>query len=255
MLHGADGYVMSKSRGNVVLPEEVSKKYGIDTARLFLVSTASPDKDVEWSEKGIEGSFKFVNKIINYFNGFSPSKSSKRAESKINKGIKEITECLGDFKYNLAVIRLRDVFDVLSEERVSKKDIESFLKLLSVFCPHICEELWERIGNKPFISMEKWPVCNEGKIDEDLEKQDLIVSSSVSDVMNIIKIVREKEKREPKKVYLYVVPSEVPIYDKGKLERRIGKEVHIFASNYKEKHDPEGKAKKAKPGKPGIYVE
>jgi leucyl-tRNA synthetase len=73
MLHGEDGFVMSKSRGNVVLPEEISKKYGIDTARFFLVSIASPDKDIEWSKKGIEGSFRFINKVMNYKPKFSIS--------------------------------------------------------------------------------------------------------------------------------------------------------------------------------------
>jgi len=75
MLHGQDGVVMSKSRGNIVLPEEISKKYGIDTARLFLVSVASPDKDVQWSEHGIEGSSRFIKKIIEYFSGISIGKS------------------------------------------------------------------------------------------------------------------------------------------------------------------------------------
>ncbi len=78
MLHGKDGYVMSKSRGNVVLPEVVSKKYGIDTARLFLVSVASPDKDAFWSDKGIEGSLRFINKVINYFENLKIEKADAK---------------------------------------------------------------------------------------------------------------------------------------------------------------------------------
>jgi len=90
MLHGDDGFVMSKSRGNVVLPEKISKKYGIDTARLFLMSIATLDKDIQWSDKGIEGSFRFVNKVMGYFAKVKVGKSDVRTESKLNKTIKLI---------------------------------------------------------------------------------------------------------------------------------------------------------------------
>jgi len=109
MLHGPDGEKMSKSKGNVVLPETVSKKYGIDTARLFLVSVASPDKDIDWSEKGIQGSLKFVRKVVDYFGRVKFGKSSARVESKVNKGIKEISEDIENLRYNLGVIKLKVV--------------------------------------------------------------------------------------------------------------------------------------------------
>ena len=96
MLHGNDGAVMSKSRGNVIVPEQVSEKYGIDTARLFLVSIASPDKDIEWSDKGIEGSLRFIKKIFDYFENLNLGSSSAQIESKVNKTIKEISSCLED---------------------------------------------------------------------------------------------------------------------------------------------------------------
>ena len=171
MLHGKDGYVMSKSRGNVVLPEVVSKKYGIDTARLFLVSVASPDKDAFWSDKGIEGSLRFIKKVINYFENLKIEKADAKIESKLNKTIKEVTEDIDNFRYNLAVIRIRDLFNSLPE-KTSKEVLEKSLKLLHLFCPHITEELWEKLGNKGFISLEKWPIADEKKINEKLEKQE-----------------------------------------------------------------------------------
>ncbi|MBD3253060.1 leucine--tRNA ligase, partial [Candidatus Pacearchaeota archaeon] len=254
MLHGEDGFVMSKSRGNVVLPEEVSKKHGIDTARLFLISVANPDKDVQWSEKGIEGISKFINKIVNYFKKIKFGKSGKRVESKINKVIKEITEDIKNFRYNYAVIKLRNLFDSFESE-IRKKDAESFLKLLSVFCPHICEELWEKLGNKGFISLEKWPVADEKKIDLKLEEAEKNFDNTVSDIMNILKIIKEKKGKEPEKVYIYVVPGELEDYNEKVLKKRVGKEVHVYRVNDSKKYDPENKSKKAKPGKPGIYVE
>jgi len=254
MLHGPDGEKMSKSKGNVVLPETVSKKYGIDTARLFLVSVASPDKDIDWNEKGVKGSLKLISKIIDYFGKVKIGKSSAKIESKINNAIKQITKDIEDFKYNLGVIKLRQLFESFEDE-ISKKDLESFLKILSVFCPHIAEELWEKIGGKGFISLAEWPVANEKKIDKKLEGAEMVIDKTVRDIMNILKIVKERDKKEAEKVYVYVMPFEKQYFNENKIEERVGKEVRIFVVNDKNKYDPKGISKKSKPGKPGIYVE
>jgi len=256
ILHGPDGEKMSKSKGNVVLPESVSEKYGIDTARLFLVSVASPDKDIDWDEKGINGSLKFIKNVYDFFDKVKFGKSSERAESKINKAIKEITEDIDNLKYNLAVIKLRQVFEVIQEEEVSKKDAESFLKMFSVFCPHIAEELWEKMNEKGFISLAKWPVADEKKINLELEKQEEQVEELISDVNNILKIVSGKGERV-EKGYVYVLPNEKDIYEGGRemIKKKTGIDVEIFAVNDKEKYDPENKSKRARPGKPAIYLE
>jgi len=255
MLHGEDGYVMSKSRGNVVLPEEISRKYGIDTARLFLVSLASPDKDVMWSIKGVEGSFKLINKIFDHFKKVRIKNSSARIESKINKTIKEVTKDIDEFKYNLAVIKLRALFECLEREKeISKKDAESFLKLLHPFCPHTTEELWSRLGNKNFISLESWPRADEKKINDKFEKQEKITEKTIGDILNILRIVESKGKKV-EKVYVYAVPNELEFYDEEELAKRTGKKVKVYRVNDKKKYDPTGKSKNSKPEKPAIYVE
>lgn len=189
MLH-KDGFVMSKSRGNIVVPEEISKTYGIDTARFFLMSIGSPDKDTEWSDEGIEGASKFMKKLIAYFENIKIKKSSKKLQSKLNQSIEIITENIESFKYNLAIIELRGLFENLEEEEVSKEDIETFLKLLHPFCPHITEELWEKIGNKPFISLQKWPKADKSKIDLSLEYEDSLINSTINDIKEILKLVK-----------------------------------------------------------------
>ena len=257
MLHGPDGAVMSKSRGNVVLPETVSAKYGMDTARLFLVSIASPDKDIEWSDSGIEGSLRFINRVFEYFGGVSVGNSSKRAESKTHKAIKEITQDIETFQYNLAVIKIRALFDALNEEtEINRMELESFLKLLHPICPHITEELWHRLGNKTLVSLESWPVFDPSKIDEKLEQQEHQIENTINDIKNIFKIIREKQGKEPQKAYLYVIPPELKLYKEaeGKLKNSLNVAVEVFANNNHDKHDPENKAVKAKFGKPGIYV-
>ncbi len=253
MLHGPDGYKMSKSRGNVVLPEEISKKYGIDTARLFLVSLASPDKDIAWSEKGIQGSSRFINRIVEYFNKVKISKSSKKVEHKLNKTIKELTENIENFNYNLAVIKLRNLFNSLEPE-VSKDTLEKFLKLLHPFCPHIAEEFYHNIlKKKPFISLEKWPSFDPDKIDKKIEQEEETIDKIRSDIGMILKLV----KITPKKVYLYCIPNEkdLLLQEKSNLEKDFNLKFEIYAVNDKNIKDPKNKSKKAKPQKPAIYIE
>ena len=253
MLHGNDGFVMSKSRGNVVLPEEISKKYGIDTARFFLVSIASPDKDMQWSDEGINGSFKFVKQAIDYFSKVKiVNKKDSRIENRLNKTISLVTKDIEEFNYNLAVIKIRQLFASFSDENV-REVLESFLKLLHPFCPHITEELWEKLGNKNILSLEKWPVA--GKIDESLEKQEQILEKTVEDINNILNLVKEKQNKTASRIFIYVIPNEVKNYNEEALSKKLQKEVKVFAVNDSKRYDPEGRASKAKLGRPGVYVE
>jgi len=255
MLHGADGDKMSKSKGNVINPDEVSKKYGMDTARFFLLSLAAPDKPRDWSDTGIQGSLKFIKKVFEYFENFKSGNSSKRIESKLNKIIKEVTEDIESFNYNIAIIKIRQLFDVLVDEgNVAKEDAEKFLKILACFCPHICEEIWEKLGNSGFISLASWPEVDESKIDEKFEEEEKILEKVISDINHVINIMKERGE-DFSKIYIYSIPPEVENYNAEKLSARFEKQVFVFASNDSAKHDPEGKAGKAKPGKPGIYLE
>ncbi|MDD3083483.1 MAG: leucine--tRNA ligase [Candidatus ainarchaeum sp.] len=190
MLNGEGGVKMSKSKGNVVLPETVSEKYGIDTARLFLLSIASPDKPRDWSEKGIQGSLKFVNRIFDYFEKNVFGEDSKQTLSKLNKTIKDVTKEIDNFEYNTSLIKLRQLFEHIEKNRVSKDTSEKFLKLMSPFCSHIMEELWEKIGNKPFISNAKWPSFNEELIDEQLERIESIIDLVRQDIIKIKELAK-----------------------------------------------------------------
>ncbi len=234
---------MSKSKGNAINPDEVSKKYGMDTARFFLFSLAAPYKSRDWSEKGIEGSLRFIKRIIKYFDSVKIGKIDNKTESKLNKSIKEITKQIESFNYNLATIRIRNLFDSLPKE-TSKRTLEDFLKILHPFCPHITEELWEKIKGKGFVSLASWPKFDEKKIDENLEKEEEAIEKLLSDINHVKKITGKLKA----KVYVYVLPQELKIYEDVE-------KINLFSVNDKEKYDPEGKSKKVKPGKPGIYLE
>jgi leucyl-tRNA synthetase len=188
MLQGSDGEKMSKSKGNVILPETVTEKYGLDAARLFLVSVASPDKDINWSDRGVEGSVRFINKVINYVNNVKFGKTSKKIESKLNRAIKETGENIENMQYNIAVIKIRELFESLEEE-ISKEDFEKCLKILAPICPHTTEEMWEKIGNKGFISSADWPKYDEDLIDEKIDYLDRALENLRQDIKDVLKLI------------------------------------------------------------------
>ena len=246
-----NGVRMSKSAGNAVTQEEISEKYGIDAARLFLMFVASPESGIEWTDTGIEGVFRFVKRVLSLKTN---SKADEKSEHYRNKFIKEFSDDIENFKFNLAIIKLIKFSEVLSE-KCDKQSYEDFLKTISVFAPHIAEELWHKIGNKTFISLEKWPAADEKKINGKFEEAEKNADNTVSDILNVLSIIRQKTGKEGAKIYLYVIPNELASYNAEAISKRIGKETKIFAVNDKKKYDPEGKAGKAKPGKPGIYIE
>jgi len=193
-------FKMSKSHGNTVTQEEVSKKYGIDTARLFLLFVASPESNMEWSDEGIEGVFRFVKKVFT----LKPScKSNEKLEHFRNKYIKSITEDIENFRFNLAIIKLMEWCNLLSKQ-CDKKSYEDFLKILSIFAPHIAEELWELSGNKNFVSIEKWPKYDEKKIKPIIEQKEEFLNYTIKDIKNIMEIAKIDK---PKEVVVFVAEN------------------------------------------------
>ena len=249
-----DGAKMSKSFGNVVDPKEIIDNFGPDTARLFILFAASPEKELDWSDKGINGAFRFLKRVQALIEKIDNTKVNDHLLNKIHRTIKSVTENIENFNNNKAVVSLYDYANYLgSLEKVPREAYENLLLLMSPFTPHICEELWEKIGNKPFISLTKWPKFDSKKISDKIEKEENLIESTIADIRNVLNLI----KIEPKKVYLYVIPKEKEIFleKKAFLEKKMELEVNIYAVNDKDIHDPQGKAKKAKPGKPAIFLE
>ncbi len=253
MLHAAGGEKMSKSKGNVVLPEVVSDKYGIDTARFFLCSLASPDKDIDWDENGIQGSLRFIHKIYGLLENIKFTKDSPELSLKLNNAIKNISEQIETLDYRKSTIELRELFDLIAKQsELSKDSFEKSLKLLSPFCPHISEELWEKLGHKDFISLAEWPKYDD-KIKEKVEKKDK-TTMAIEVVSDIVHKVEAKQKIS--KIYIYVMPFELSQIKKEKISKAFaGKEVFIFSVTDPKKFDPENRASKSKPGRPAVYLE
>jgi len=251
MLSGEGGLKMSKSKGNVINPDHVSEKYGIDTARYFLLSLASPDKPRDWSESGIQGSLRFINKIFRIYDNPKIGKDSDEIEILINKTIKQTAEQYETFDYRTATIRLKELFEKLEKQnQISKQTLENSLKILNPICPHVTEYLWEKLGNKSLISLEKWPESKEIKTKQ---QKTNINQNIINYAQDIIKKVEEKQKVS--KVYIYVMPFEFNQINEKEIQKSLNKQITIFAVNDPNKIDPQNISKKAVPGRPGVYLE
>ena len=176
---------MSKSKGNVVDPEEAIERYGADTVRLYILFAAPPEQDFEWTEEGIQGAYRFLNRLWN----FVVEKEEELRETtytKVELGAvqgraKEIRrlvhQTIKDYRtdmerrlqLNTAIAKLMKLFNELSsfevrsevDRKVLKEAVEILLLLLSPIAPHICEELWHRIGKKTLIVKEHFPEADE----------------------------------------------------------------------------------------------
>ncbi len=251
MINGSDGERMSKSKGNGVEPLETIAKYGVDATRFFLLSEASPDKGFNWSDKGIQGSVRIINKIWRISQEVKFGKDSEEFSVKLNKTIKNVSEQIENLDYRKSTIELRELFDlILKDCEVSKDGFGKALKLFAPFCPHITEELWERLGNKNFISLAEWPKYE--KVAEQKNEIDL-TEKIIANLKPVIEKLGQNQKIN--KIYLYVMPFEISKINKAEISKVVGKNIEIFSVSDAKKYDPENRSKKALPGKPGIFIE
>jgi len=187
-----DGFMMSKSRGNTVDPLDMISKYGTDTLRFFLMFVSSPDKGLEWSDQGIEGSYRFLNKTYELIKK-KISKNDKEILNKMHRTIKYVSENIEEFKFNNCLVKLMEHVDFLSKrEVVSKESLEVLCKLLNPFCPHVTEEMWEKLGNKKYVSLAKWPSFNEKYIDDKLEYAEEFVENTRKDIQHVFNLIKKK---------------------------------------------------------------
>jgi len=195
-----NGKRMSKSEGNAISQEDMEKTYGIDTVRLFLLFVASPDKDIEWSDEGANGSHRFLQRISSLAEHVSEIKD-KALESRMQGLVKNVTQLLEVFELNKAIILLMEFANHLEKkEQIPRTILEKYALLLCPFVPHTAEELWEQLGGKPFASMQKWPAYKESKIKPEIEYEDWLVEKTNSDIADVLVLIGKK----PVEITLFV---------------------------------------------------
>ena len=171
LILGEDGEKMSKSRGNVINPDHVIKDYGADSLRLYEMFMGPLEKVKPWSENGVKGVFSFLIRTYKFF--ANPDNINKETEDPgtlkvLHQTIKKVENDIEGLRFNTAISQMMIFTNFcLKIGTVTKNTAEIFTKLLSPFAPHLAEELWEMLGNKPSISKEEFPVYDEKYFRED----------------------------------------------------------------------------------------
>ncbi len=151
-----DGEVMSKSRGNIVDPDSIISKYGADTLRLFILFAAPPDTELEWDSKGIEGAFKFLNRVWRIQDNLK-DKANPDLIKAMHKTIKKVSEDIEAFKFNTAIASLMEFVNAIYQSGADKEIFAHLIIMLGPIAPHFCEELWQALGNKESVFKASWP--------------------------------------------------------------------------------------------------
>ncbi|RII31577.1 MAG: leucine--tRNA ligase [Geobacter sp.] len=220
-----DGAKMSKSKGNVVDPNALIDRYGADTARLFSLFAAPPEKDLDWSDQGVDGSFRFLNRVwklvhdrldlINNAKVMDPSSLTQEERTlrrAVHKTIKKVTEDIEErFHFNTAIAAVMELLNVLQATELAtpqygaviREALESMVQLLAPFVPHITEELWQRMGHSTPLSDTPWPAYDqEAVVDEErlivvqvngkLRSKITVPAGTSEDILKSMALVDEK---------------------------------------------------------------
>ncbi|MDP4108908.1 MAG: leucine--tRNA ligase [Bacillota bacterium] len=171
MILGENGEKMSKSRGNVVNPDEIVKEYGADTMRLYEMFIGDFEKAAPWSASSIKGCRRFLERTWALSDSVASGDCySAKNEAILHKTIKKVGEDIENLKYNTAIAALMTLLNSFYENGVNRAEYNTFLKLLNPFVPHITEELWSIPGNMEMLALSAWPAFDENKTkDEEVE--------------------------------------------------------------------------------------
>ena len=171
LILGPDGVKMSKSRGNVIDPNDVTAEVGADTLRTYILFMGEYGSAAPWSETSVKGCKRFLEKIVDFRDMAKGEGVTPALESAIHKTIKKVTSDIEELKFNTAIAALMSLAnDISAAGALTVDEYKTVLKLLCPIAPHICEEMWESVGGEGFCSMAAWPeYCEEKTVDSSVE--------------------------------------------------------------------------------------
>jgi len=187
-----DGAKMSKSKGNVVSPDDIVERYGCDSLRMYELFVGPPEVDSEWDDSGIDGVFRYLNKTWKFVNEYKDkiTASSKDFEQLRHKMIYEITNRLEALTLNTVVSGFMEFTNkIIAKAKelggVDRETLEAIVTLLAPFTPHIAEEMWEVLGNTESVFKQKWPEYDESKMKEDTIEIAIQINGKLRDSVSI----------------------------------------------------------------------
>ena len=186
MILGENGEKMSKSRGNVVNPDDIIRDYGADTMRLYEMFIGDFEQAAPWNPQSIKGCKRFLERFYNLLDivegeGFTPE-----LEKHIHKLIKKVTSDIDSMKFNTAIASMMATLNTIYDNgRITRDELTVMAKLLSPFAPHLAEEIYSALGYNTLISLEKWPEYDESKTIDDTIETPVQINGKVRSVVSI----------------------------------------------------------------------
>ena len=171
LILGPDGQKMSKSLGNVVDPNEVVDSYGADVLRTYILFMGDYGSAAPWSDAGVRGAKRFLDRFADVYDFISEKPSSPSLISAIHKTIRKVSSDIEEMKFNTAIAAMMGLLNTIFEEKsITREEYGILVRLLCPFAPHLCEELWEMLGEKGLCSLAAWPAYDEAcTVDETIQ--------------------------------------------------------------------------------------
>ena len=200
-----DGAKMSKSLGNVVSPAEIIEKYGADTARLFILFAAPPERELDWSDKGVEGSYRFINRVYRMVYDYSQkykdvpdtyevkTEADKSMAYWLNYAVKKVSDDIGTrFNFNTAISTVMEMVNEMYKYKEGEVNpglfgasVKTLILLLSPFIPHVAAEMWEHLGYEGALHEQPWPEYDEKALVKDSIEIVVQINGKIKDKINI----------------------------------------------------------------------
>ncbi|MDD6264792.1 MAG: leucine--tRNA ligase [Clostridia bacterium] len=186
MILGEDGQKMSKSRGNVINPDDIVSNYGADTLRLYEMFIGDFEKSAPWSPSSIKGCKRFLDRTAGLANMTEGTGYSKELESVFHKTIKKVTEDIDQMKFNTAIAALMSLLNEIYEKgKITSDELKTFITLLNPFAPHLTEEMWQNAGGEGFLSLAQWPSFDESKTKDNTVEIALQINGKLKSTLEI----------------------------------------------------------------------
>ena len=200
-----DGAKMSKSLGNVVSPAEIIDKYGADTARLFILFAAPPERELDWSDKGVEGSYRFINRVYRMVYEYSQNfkdvpdtyeiknEADKSMAYWMNYAIKKVSDDIGErFNFNTAISTIMEMVNEMYRYKEGEVNpglygtaVKDLIIMLAPFVPHVAEEMWEHLGYGGSVHQQEWPEYDESALVKDTIEIVVQINGKIKEKINI----------------------------------------------------------------------
>ncbi len=196
---GADGQKMSKSKGNVVNPDDLIAEFGADTVRLYEMFMGPFENGQPWDPQGVLGTHRFLHRFWSFMrerissSDFASAETPRIQRAAVHKGIKKVGEDIAGFKFNTAVSSLMILLNELEGAAIGKRDVEAVLKLLHPFAPHVAQELWEMAGYNTILDFEAWPAHDPDLIVKATFRLVIQINGKVRDTVEAPAGVSEEE--------------------------------------------------------------